>query len=96
MHLAQALAAALQPPAPAERAVLDLLEDRGVGRRVTVGDAELLGVAAPFLAFRALVMANPLWYPKLAEPVRATLLRFIVNVLDTERFEPARIDEYLT
>ena len=59
------------------------------------GDVELLGVAAPFLAFRALVMANPLWYPKLAEPVRATLLRFIVNVLDTERFEPARIDEYL-
>jgi hypothetical protein len=58
-------------------------------------DAGLLGVAAPFLAFRGLVMANPLWYPKLAEPVRATLLRFIVNVLDAERFDPARVDDYL-
>jgi aminoglycoside phosphotransferase (APT) family kinase protein len=59
------------------------------------GDADLLAVAAPFLAFRGLVMANPLWYPKLAEGVRATLLRFIVNLLDAGRFEPARVDDYL-
>jgi hypothetical protein len=59
------------------------------------GDAGLLRVAAPFLAFRGLVMANPLWYPALAAPVRATLLRFIVNVLDADRFDPARVDDYL-
>ena len=34
------------------------------------GDRELLEVAAPFLAFRALVMANPLWYPALDAGVR--------------------------
>lgn len=59
------------------------------------GDRELLEVAAPFIAFRALVMANPLWYPALAASVRDTLLRLVVNVLDAERFEPSRIDEYL-
>ena len=59
------------------------------------GDREVLDVAAPFIAFRALVMANPLWYPKLAAGVRETLLRLVINVLDAERFEPARIDEYL-
>ena len=40
-------------------------------------------------------MANPLWYPALAAPVRATLLRLIVNVLDAERFDPERIASYL-
>ena len=34
------------------------------------GDAALLEVAAPFIAFRGLVMANPLWYPALDESLR--------------------------
>ena len=59
------------------------------------GDAELLAVAAPFITFRGLVMANPLWYPVLSPAVRETLLRFIENVLDAERFEPERVDHYL-
>ncbi|HYL89358.1 MAG TPA: phosphotransferase [Burkholderiales bacterium] len=59
------------------------------------GDADLLRAAAPFLAFRGLVMANPLWYPNLAAPLRGTILRFITNVLDAERFDPGRVDEYL-
>jgi hypothetical protein len=59
------------------------------------GDRELTQVAAPFIAFRALVMANPLWYPALAAQVRDTLLRLVINVLDAERFEPARVDDYL-
>ena len=58
------------------------------------GDGELLEVAAPFLAFRALVMANPLWYPALDTGVRAKLFRFINNVLDSARFDPARANEY--
>jgi hypothetical protein len=58
-------------------------------------DARLLEVAAPFLAFRGLVMANPLWYPNLAAPVRQALLRFIVNVLDAQRFDPAGVERYL-
>jgi len=59
------------------------------------GDRELPEAAAPFLAFRALVMANPLWYPVLAASVREQLLRLALNALDAERFEPARIDDYL-
>jgi hypothetical protein len=59
-------------------------------------DTELLDVAAPFVAFRGLVMANPLWYPNLAADVRATLIRFVSNVLDAERFDPARVEQYLT
>jgi aminoglycoside phosphotransferase (APT) family kinase protein len=58
------------------------------------GDRELLEVAAPFLAFRALVMANPLWYPALDEKVRRQLFNFILNVLDEERFDPARANAY--
>jgi len=57
-------------------------------------DPELLEVAAPFLAFRALVMANPLWYPALEPAVREKLFRLILRVLDAERFDPARVNEY--
>lgn len=58
------------------------------------GDSELLEVAAPFLAFRGLVMANPLWYPALAGAVREALVRFVVNVLDDDSFDPGRAEEY--
>jgi aminoglycoside phosphotransferase (APT) family kinase protein len=59
------------------------------------GDAELLEVVAPFLAFRALVMANPVWYPALDPALRDRLLRFIAAVLDSERFDPAQSNRYL-
>ncbi len=59
------------------------------------GDSELLEVTAPFLAFRALVMANPVWYPALDAKLRHKLLRFIVAVLDRERFDPADSNRYL-
>ena len=58
------------------------------------GDAELLEVAAPFIAFRGLVMANPLWYPALDAGVRRKLFRLIGNVLDAPRFDPARANDY--
>lgn len=58
------------------------------------GDRDLLEVAAPFLAFRGLVMANPLWYPALDAPVRRKLLNFVLNVLQEERFDPARANAY--
>jgi len=59
------------------------------------GDRELLRVAAPFLAFRGLVMANPLWYPNLPASLRTMLLRFVLNVLEAEAFDPVRVDDYL-
>ena len=58
------------------------------------GDGEMLEVVAPFLAFRALVMANPVWYPELDEGLRHRILRFCVSVLEAARFEPARTNGY--
>ena len=59
------------------------------------GDERLLAVAAPFIAFRGLVMANPLWYPRLAAPLRSQILRFVARALDAQRFDPARVDDFL-
>lgn len=39
-------------------------------------DEELLEVMPPFLAFRALVIGHPRWYPALAPPTREALLGF--------------------
>jgi aminoglycoside phosphotransferase (APT) family kinase protein len=58
------------------------------------GDAEILELAAPFIAFRGLVMANPLWYPALDEKLRRRMLEFVLNVLAEERFDPARANAY--
>jgi hypothetical protein len=58
------------------------------------GDAAILEVAAPFFAFRALVMANPVWYPALQPGLRGRILDFALNVLDAPRFEPARVNAY--
>jgi hypothetical protein len=58
------------------------------------GDQEILDVIAPFYAFRGLVMASPVWYPALSKPVRQKLFAFIGAVLETERFDPALINQY--
>lgn len=58
------------------------------------GDLEILDVVAPFFAFRGLVMANPVWYPALGEPLRRKILHFCLSVLDEERFEPGRTNLY--
>lgn len=58
------------------------------------GDGEMLKVAAPFFAFRGLVMASPLWYPTLADVVRQRLLTFIVAVLESDRFDPQKANDY--
>ena len=58
------------------------------------GDKEVMETAAPFFAFRGLVLASPLWYPKLSIDIRRSLFRFIENVLDVPRFEPDRVNEY--
>ncbi len=57
------------------------------------GDQELLEVAAPFLAWRGLVLASPLWYPDLATPARDTLLSLVERALDAPRFDPAFAEE---
>ncbi len=59
------------------------------------GDRELEEVVAPHFAFRSLVLANPLWYPNESEPLRRALFRFMLAVLEAERFDVGRIPEYL-
>lgn len=58
------------------------------------GDREILSVAAPFFAFRGLVMASPVWYPSLDEEVRRKLFRFLLAVLSEEVFDPSRVNDY--
>jgi len=58
------------------------------------GDREILEVAAPFFAFRGLVLANPVWYPHLSDDIRAKLFRFVKAVLDSEVFHPAEVNAY--
>jgi hypothetical protein len=57
-------------------------------------DREMLKVVAPFLAFRGLVMASPLWYPTLPDTVRQRILTFIVAVLESDRFDPQKANLY--
>jgi aminoglycoside phosphotransferase (APT) family kinase protein len=64
--------------------------------RVASGDEILADVIGPHFAFRALVLANPLWYPAEAEATRRALLRFVVRVLERERVEPAAMGDLLT
>jgi hypothetical protein len=58
------------------------------------GDREILQVAAPFFAFRGLVMASPVWYPALPESVREKLLNFIRAVLESKTFDPSWVNTY--
>ncbi len=59
------------------------------------GDAEILETAAPFFAFRCIVMASPVWYPSLDESVRRMLFSFTLSVLDAPRFDPGRVNGWL-
>jgi hypothetical protein len=48
-------------------------------------DDELLEVLPPFLAFRALVIAHPRWYPNLHDATRTALLRFADHMVAGSR-----------
>jgi len=51
-------------------------------------DRGVLEVIAPFFAWRALVVASPIWYPSLSAEQRDELLSFAESVLDAEVFDP--------
>jgi hypothetical protein len=53
----------------------------------TTGDAELLRVIPPYLVWRALVLASPLWYPDLDVGVRRALFQFIDRLLQVDEFD---------
>jgi len=60
------------------------------------GDDDVTRTSAPFFAFRGLVLASPVWYPKLPIEIRRTIFRFMQNVLDEPQFDPSRVNEYCT
>jgi hypothetical protein len=62
---------------------------------VKSGDFDILKFMPPFYAFRALVVASPLWYPHLDKSVREKLFHFIDNVLAADEFDYKHVNDYL-
>ena len=62
---------------------------------VKSGDFEMLQLIQPFYAFRALVVASPVWYPTLDADVRVKLFNFIDNVLAADEFDYKDVNKYL-
>jgi hypothetical protein len=58
-------------------------------------DVMLRGVTAPFFAFRGAVVANPVFYPEVTPEQRKLIFRFMHNVLDDDRFDIERVNDYL-
>lgn len=61
----------------------------------STGDDEILKMVQPFYAWRSLVIASPLWYPKLSVNVRKKIFRFAENVLKSKEFEFESVKSYL-
>jgi aminoglycoside phosphotransferase (APT) family kinase protein len=59
------------------------------------GDDELLGVVAPFYAFRGSVVANPVFYPDVSPENRRKIFNFIHGVLDDGSFKIDKVNEYM-
>jgi aminoglycoside phosphotransferase family enzyme len=58
-------------------------------------DGELWDVIPPFLAFRALVIGHPRWYPYLDPRTRAALLGFARALMAGGPLVPERMPEML-
>lgn len=59
------------------------------------GDSEVMGVLAPFFAFRGAVVANPVFYPELNPAQREMILGFVRGVLESREFSPEKVNEYM-
>lgn len=58
-------------------------------------DKDVLEIISPYYIWRALVLADPVWYPNLEDALRMKLFKFIDHLLETERFQPKEIERYL-
>ncbi len=56
------------------------------------GDHGIFSVAAPFLAWRALVLCNPRWYPAIHANTRDALLGLVERALDAPQFDPEDVE----
>jgi hypothetical protein len=85
---------ALEAPAtwPELRALYDRFWSRYFEHR---SDHGLLEIAPPYLAWRALVIANPVWYPNLAPSARDVLLSIAERALAEGAFRIDLVDEIM-
>jgi hypothetical protein len=58
-------------------------------------DYVLFDIAAPFFAFRVLVIAHPKFYPHDKAETKRSLLNFGLSVLEDDKFHMDRINDYL-
>lgn len=59
------------------------------------GDEDILGVLAPFYAFRGVVIANPVFYPHINPDIRRQIFAFIKNTLSIETFDFNSVNNYI-
>lgn len=59
------------------------------------GDHDILSIVPPFLAWRILVLTNPVWYPKASKATREALLGLAESSLDSGRLDPAAAADLL-
>jgi hypothetical protein len=86
---------ALQSPECTRKTFVDLFRRFWNRYLEKTGDEEMLEVAAPYLAFQSLTLANPLGSPDLDKKVQRGLTSFMSRVLDVPRFNPDHVEEYL-
>ena len=55
-------------------------------------DEEITKVVAPFFAFRAAVVANPIFYPELSPEAREKIFLFADSVLSSDTFSVEMLD----
>jgi Phosphotransferase enzyme family len=60
------------------------------------GDRDIARVSPLFFAFRAAVVANPVFYPDLSIGAREQIFRFMRNLLLSETFEVEKVNEYIS
>ena len=59
------------------------------------GDEDLTAMVAPWIAWRALVLASPQWYPSSSLATRQRLMNLAHNVLQAETFAWQAVNRYL-
>ena len=78
-----------------ERPFVDLHDTFWRTYLAATSDESLLEVIQPWFAWRALVLANPVWYPNLDASVRVRLLRFAHRVMTLTRYDYSDVNRYL-
>ncbi|MBD3204771.1 aminoglycoside phosphotransferase family protein [Candidatus Bathyarchaeota archaeon] len=58
-------------------------------------DEEMLTVIPPYLTWRAVIVASPVWYPHYSMDIRKKLLNFASNILYESALDPYEVDHLL-